>query len=265
MVRGRKPKPTELKKRAGNPGKRKLNDKEPKPGSWPKLKVIEGGKSKTSGKGRKPKAVKGKMKRDSKGRFMKGNKAAARKKPKPKPKAKAEKKRGPGRPPKDNKKEKQKELRSTALKLAMDHMAEAEAADFEAQLEEMKIPEDCPAPPEQMKAEAKIVWYELAPDLVKKNVLTPWDVHSFEVFCDAVGQYRSERRQLALMGDLTLTAAGMFQKNPVHTILRDAISVIDKFGAKFGFSPADRARLAIDTSEEEDPIKAFLEKHNKSA
>lgn len=31
MTRGRKPKPTEQKKLAGNPGKRKLNDKEPKP------------------------------------------------------------------------------------------------------------------------------------------------------------------------------------------------------------------------------------------
>jgi P27 family predicted phage terminase small subunit len=30
-MRGRKPKPTELKKRSGNPGKRKLNDREPKP------------------------------------------------------------------------------------------------------------------------------------------------------------------------------------------------------------------------------------------
>jgi len=31
MARGRPPKPTALKKLAGNPGKRKLNDKEPKP------------------------------------------------------------------------------------------------------------------------------------------------------------------------------------------------------------------------------------------
>lgn len=31
MTRGRKPKPTEQKKLAGNPGKRKINEKEPKP------------------------------------------------------------------------------------------------------------------------------------------------------------------------------------------------------------------------------------------
>lgn len=31
MVRGRRPKPTEQKKLTGNPGKRKINDKEPKP------------------------------------------------------------------------------------------------------------------------------------------------------------------------------------------------------------------------------------------
>lgn len=31
MTRGRKPKPTTLKKQQGNPGKRKLNNKEPKP------------------------------------------------------------------------------------------------------------------------------------------------------------------------------------------------------------------------------------------
>lgn len=31
MTRGRKPKPTEQKKLTGNPGKRKINDKEPKP------------------------------------------------------------------------------------------------------------------------------------------------------------------------------------------------------------------------------------------
>lgn len=46
---GRKPKPTALKKLEGNPGKRKLNTKEPIPAKGMDLRMMRTGKMKKTG------------------------------------------------------------------------------------------------------------------------------------------------------------------------------------------------------------------------
>jgi len=113
------------------------------------------------------------------------------------------------------------------------------------------VPSDGVAvPPAGLTPGARVVWGELAPDLVDKGCLTPWDVYAFEAFCEAVAQYR-ECRSLLYAADsavgrfMELGAAGGKIKSPYHQMMRDCVETMAKIGSRFGFTPGDRASLRL--------------------
>lgn len=123
---------------------------------------------------------------------------------------------------------------------------------------ECRINRDEPTPtegkaeqPEGMTKDAAAIWDELAPDLIDKGCLTPWDVYTFEAFCEAVAQYRRCRDLLyAAESDygpfVERGAAGGVIKSPYHQMMRDCIETMSKIGGRFGFTPGDRAGLTIE-------------------
>lgn len=118
---------------------------------------------------------------------------------------------------------------------------------------ESRINRDEPMPtegdvvqPEGMSDMAKEIWDELAPDLIDKGCLTPWDVYLFEAFCEAVATYRENRDLLREHGYTERGAAGGVIKSPYHQIMRDCLESMAKVGSRFGFTPGDRANLAIE-------------------
>ncbi len=121
-----------------------------------------------------------------------------------------------------------------------------------------KLPKNMPPYPDGLSDEAQIVWRRVTPDAVKMGVFKPVDEDAMVVFCEAVAQYRRARTMIIKAGDVTKTPQGFVQKNPFHTVLRDAISTIDKFGAKFGFSPADRVRITLENVGDEDELAKFI-------
>lgn len=123
---------------------------------------------------------------------------------------------------------------------------------------ESRINRDEPLPsegkavkPEGMTPAAGEIWDGLAPDLMDKGCLTPWDVYTFEAFCEAVAQYHECRRLLyASQSDygpfVERGAAGGVIKSPYHQMMRDCVETMAKIGSRFGFTPGDRANLTID-------------------
>lgn len=109
-------------------------------------------------------------------------------------------------------------------------------------------------PPEDMSEDARAIWDELAPDLIDKGCLTPWDVYTFEAFCQAVALYR-ECRDLLYAGQseygrfVERGAAGGVIKSPYHQMMRDHIETMAKLGSRFGFTPGDRANLTIEKTD----------------
>lgn len=121
---------------------------------------------------------------------------------------------------------------------------------------ESRINRDEPIPtegkavkPEGMSEGAAAVWDELAPDLIDKGCLTPWDVYLFEAFCEAVHTYRENRDLLRQHGYTERGAAGGVIKSPYHQIMRDCQQVMAQIGSRFGFTPGDRAGLEIKNSD----------------
>lgn len=118
---------------------------------------------------------------------------------------------------------------------------------------ESRINRDEPLPteggvvqPEGMTEAAGEVWDELAADLIDKGCLTSWDVYLFEAFCEAVATYRANRDLLRDNGYTERGAAGGVIKSPYHQIMRDCLETMAKIGSRFGFTPGDRANLAIE-------------------
>lgn len=126
---------------------------------------------------------------------------------------------------------------------------------------ESRINRDEPIPAEgrvvprpEMSPEAREIWDEIAPDLIDKGVLTPWDVYVFEAFCQAVADYRECNHllhsQVSEYGKfIEKGAAGGLIKSPYHQMMRDHIETMAKLGSRFGLTPSDRADLRMDQAD----------------
>lgn len=109
-------------------------------------------------------------------------------------------------------------------------------------------------PPGWLSDEAVEVWACYAPDLVAKGVLTAWDVEAFAGFCDAVVRRAKAAREIADQGDVVelpvfnkngeLTGRRVC-RNPWGYALKDADAQVQRWGARFGLSPSERAQISI--------------------
>lgn len=127
--------------------------------------------------------------------------------------------------------EEQKKLEGTARK---DRQNEC------APVSDMTMPM---APAWLTKEEFKI-WKRLAPRLNQRGVLSYDDADSFGMFCFWLGKFIELKTNCP---------------NDVHTITKCALQV-DKLGAKFGYTPADRSSLKLEKPVEIDPFDALLKK-----
>lgn len=117
---------------------------------------------------------------------------------------------------------------------------------------EDRINDDEPVPgdsdivaPSGLSQEARRVWDRLAPDLIDRKVLTPWDADSFGAFCDAVARHRRAAAELDAEGEVVEGHRGVMSKSPWFQVWRDTADVMTKVGGRFGLNPSDRAGLSV--------------------
>lgn len=108
-------------------------------------------------------------------------------------------------------------------------------------------------PPDWLTDAAVAIWDEYAPDLIRKGVLTAWDVEAFAVTCDAGARRRKAAITLATEGEIV--ELPVFDKNGVQSglrktrnpwllVLNQADAQLQRWAARFGLTPSDRAQLA---------------------
>lgn len=109
-------------------------------------------------------------------------------------------------------------------------------------------------PPTWLDEAALEVWESYAGDLEDKGVLTAWDTETFANWCDAVVRRRRAAAALAEEGeviDLPVFDKNGEQtgsrrgKNPWTLVLDSADAQVQRYGARFGMTPSDRAQLKI--------------------
>ncbi|WP_432063360.1 phage terminase small subunit P27 family [Streptomyces sp. S1] len=109
-------------------------------------------------------------------------------------------------------------------------------------------------PPAWLSEAAVEVWDTLADELTVKGVLTPWDVEAYANWCDAVARRREAAEHVAAEG--AVVKHPVFNKNGEQTGVRmgknawllalDAADAqVQRYGARFGLTPSDRAQLKI--------------------
>ena len=105
-------------------------------------------------------------------------------------------------------------------------------------------------PPSYLDLDAVAIWHRLAPSLAERGVLTAWDVDTFAVFVSAVAHHARAVKVINERGILVKQRSSHV-KNPALQIARDSAGTIASFAARFGLTPADRAKLRLESAEDD--------------
>ncbi|MFE9737329.1 phage terminase small subunit P27 family [Streptomyces sp. NPDC006477] len=109
-------------------------------------------------------------------------------------------------------------------------------------------------PPAWLREDAVEVWETLADGLITTGVLTTWDVEAFANWCDAVARRREAAEHVAAEGAVVEhpvfnkngdISGHRMGKNAWLMALDAADAQVQRYGARFGLTPSDRAQLHI--------------------
>lgn len=129
---------------------------------------------------------------------------------------------------------------------------------LEGNRSQRRIPEEPAAtpgpcdPPAHISPQAREVWLSLAPELESKGLLAPRYLASFEVFCDALVQWRTASRLLTQTGPVIASARGDGQivTNPVSREFARYACIVRAFGSDFALTPAAVSAMARGTPDQ---------------
>lgn len=106
------------------------------------------------------------------------------------------------------------------------------------------------SPPEWLDDKALAIWKKHAPDLIRKKVLTAWDVEAFAIYCDAVARHAECAVIVHEEGVTVPQQAGGVKVNPAVTAQMQYADKFKNYGARFGMTPSDRSAITIDAVNE---------------
>jgi P27 family predicted phage terminase small subunit len=109
--------------------------------------------------------------------------------------------------------------------------------------EEPQVTMGAPTPPDDLKGEAFAEWSRIVPDLNRAGLLAEIDRGYLVAYCEAWASFCEARESLHENGALIAGRDGGVVRNPAAMVMKDSLDMMLKFGAKFGLSPIDRARL----------------------
>lgn len=117
-----------------------------------------------------------------------------------------------------------------------------------------------PTRPEWLSAEAKREWRRVAPELARLGLLTKVDRALLAAYCECWAQYVAAVKDIRKHGTTFTTDKGYEGPRPAVGIAAKMIEKMGQLSAKFGFTPSDRAKLAMPEPKQEDPFDAFLKR-----
>lgn len=98
-----------------------------------------------------------------------------------------------------------------------------------------------PEKPKRLKGEAGKLWDLIVEQLGPHGVLSPLDAPQLTILCDYWGRYLR----------LTPAAAADPTDKDIRLAIHAAQAIVGSIGARFGLTPTDRERLAIEAQQEQ--------------
>jgi P27 family predicted phage terminase small subunit len=108
-----------------------------------------------------------------------------------------------------------------------------------------------PPPPDYLTLYAREEWDRILGELYRLKLLTVFDTHPFEAYCESYSKFRTanEALQVAAAADPIhkgLLVQGSLKNlvaNPLIAVARHAARDMVKYASEFGFTPAARSRI----------------------
>jgi P27 family predicted phage terminase small subunit len=85
----------------------------------------------------------------------------------------------------------------------------------------------------------------MVPELDRVGVLTVIDRAALVAYCEAWATYCDAMEAVRAHGSVVPGRNDTIVKNPAFQVARDCVDTMVKLGARFGWTPSDRARLSI--------------------
>jgi P27 family predicted phage terminase small subunit len=111
--------------------------------------------------------------------------------------------------------------------------------------------------PSWLSNEAKELWRDLAPRLLKLGVLTALDRAAFTALCVTYGRMWQIEREFAKADALVSDGRGGLKKNPLESSYKGICEMFRKLAGDFGLTPVSRGRISID-AEQDDNLDDLL-------
>lgn len=118
-----------------------------------------------------------------------------------------------------------------------------------------------PCPP-YLDGQARRTWRQLAPTLLRLNLLTEADGLTFAVLCQLQARMQFIVRELKKKEHRSLTQytdKGELKANPGTVMERQYYQLFRQYAAEFGLTPRGRVGLAVATNDEDDEMAGLLD------
>ena len=121
-----------------------------------------------------------------------------------------------------------------------------------------------PTRPGWLSPEAKREWNRVVGELAELGLLAKIDRALISAYCQCWAMYVDAIKDIAANGTMFVTDKGYVGQRPSVAIAARMLEKMNQLSAKFGFTPADRSKMAMPELKEEDPFAEFLSKSKRN-
>jgi P27 family predicted phage terminase small subunit len=115
-----------------------------------------------------------------------------------------------------------------------------------------------PTRPEWLLPEAKREWGRVVPELVAKGLIALVDRAALAAYCQCWALYVDAVKDVMENGTSFVTDRGYEGPRASVGVMVKMQQAMSTYASKFGFTPSDRARIAVPGGEEKDEFSEFL-------
>ena len=113
--------------------------------------------------------------------------------------------------------------------------------------------------PDYLNKEAKKVWEEIAPELIRSGIATAIDVHELAEYCDIIAQIKKHDKKIAKDGEYYISKNGVTLTNIMVYNRNKLYELAHKRRIELGMTPAARSKVNADsTKQPKDKLDEFL-------
>jgi len=118
---------------------------------------------------------------------------------------------------------------------------------------------EIPIPPSTLNTLGQATWNGILSELVAiKGLITTMDLRLFEQYCQEYSNLVEMRERLKFEGYIIENEKGDPIVNPLHKVVNDSLSWVNKISQQFGFSPSTRTGIRLEHGKNKvDPLAKF--------